>query len=93
MTVVLYDGKPEERKALREEYLVRTQRSFASGGQLVGSVRAHWGSHSDERCSLVLWRGRIQQTTGNFNVVLTHYDLILKDKAPLGKVIGLKTLN
>jgi len=26
------------------------------------------------------------QTTGNFNVILTHYDLILKDKAPLGKV-------
>ena len=26
MTVVMYDGKPEERKAMREEFLVRLRR-------------------------------------------------------------------
>ena len=40
-------------------------------------------------CVGVVARG---QTTGNFNVVLTHYDLILKDKAPLGKVICLRNI-
>ena len=46
MEVVLYDGKPEERKQVRDEYLV----------------------------------------SNNFNVLLTHYDYILKDKSYLSKV-------
>jgi SWI/SNF-related matrix-associated actin-dependent regulator of chromatin subfamily A protein 2/4 len=46
MEVVVYDGKPEERRQIRDDHLVNN----------------------------------------NFNVLLTHYDYILKDKAVLGKV-------
>ncbi|KAL8162672.1 hypothetical protein V2J09_014161 [Rumex salicifolius] len=46
ITVILYDGRPEERKALREEY---------SG-------------------------------EGKFSVMITHYDLIMRDKAFLKKI-------
>lgn len=44
---VVYDGRPDERKALREEYL-------------------------SER--------------GRFNVLITHYDLIMRDKQYLKKI-------
>ncbi|KAJ3669650.1 hypothetical protein LUZ60_011600 [Juncus effusus] len=46
ITTVLYDGRPEERKAIREEYFME----------------------------------------GKFSVLLTHYDLIMKDKKFLKKV-------
>ncbi|XP_078167537.1 putative ATP-dependent DNA helicase CHR719 [Carex rostrata] len=46
VTVVLYDGRPEQRKAVREEYF----------------------------------------GDGKFSVLLTHYDLIMKDKKFLNRV-------
>lgn len=46
VTAVLYDGRPEQRKAIREEYF----------------------------------------GDGKFSVLLTHYDLIMKDKKYLNKV-------